>query len=59
MGGDELAKRMRRRRRGIKVIYMSGYPGDAFQAVKKDTNFLEKPFKPEQLAATIRKVLDA
>ncbi|MGD1092299.1 MAG: CheR family methyltransferase [Bryobacteraceae bacterium] len=58
MGGDELGKRMRRRRKGIKVIYMSGYPGDAFHAVKKDANFLEKPFKPEHLAAAVRKVLD-
>jgi PAS domain S-box-containing protein len=58
LGGAELGKRMRRRRKGIKVIYMSGYPGDAFHAVKKDANFLEKPFKPEHLAAAIRKVLD-
>ena len=58
MGGHELAKRLRRRRKGLKVIYMSGYSGDGLEAVEKDSNFLEKPFKPETLAAFVRKVLD-
>lgn len=58
MGGHELAQRLRGRRKDLKVIYMSGYSGEAVQAVEKDSNFLEKPFKPETLAAFVRKVLD-
>jgi CheY-like chemotaxis protein len=58
MGGDQLARRMRRRRHRIKVIFVSGYSGEAFHAVRKEANFLEKPFKPEQLAEAIRKALD-
>jgi CheY-like chemotaxis protein len=58
MGGDQLGKRIRRRRPRIKVIYVSGYSGEAFHALKKEANFLEKPFKPEHLAEAVRKVLD-
>ncbi len=58
MGGHELAQRLRSRRKNLKVLYMSGYPGEAVQAVEKDSNFLEKPFKPEALAALVRQVLD-
>ena len=58
MGGHELAKRIRRRRRGIQVIYMSGYSGEALHAVEKEANFLEKPFEPNELAAAVRRVLD-
>jgi two-component system cell cycle sensor histidine kinase/response regulator CckA len=58
MGGHELAKRIRRRRPGVRVIYMSGYSGEALHAVEKEANFLEKPFKPDGLAAAVRKVLD-
>lgn len=58
MGGHELAKRIRRRRPGTRVIYMSGYSGEALHAVEKAANFLEKPFKPDDLAAFVRKVLD-
>jgi len=58
MGGHGLAAQLRRRRKGLKVIYMSGYSGDGLQAVEKGSNFLEKPFQPEALAAYVRKVLD-
>ena len=58
MGGHDLAAQLRRRRKGLKVIYMSGYSGDGLQAVEKGSNFLEKPFQPEALAAYVRKVLD-
>jgi len=57
IGGHELANRLRRRRPELKVIYMSGYSGEALHAVEKEANFLEKPFKPDVLAMTIRKVL--
>ena len=56
--GSDLAKRLRRRRKDLRVIYMSGYSGESLQAVEKEANFLEKPFKPGVLADLIRKVLD-
>lgn len=59
IGGHELAKRLRQRRPGLRVIYMSGYSGDALHAVEKEANFLEKPFKPDVLAGFIRRVLGA
>ena len=58
IGGHELAKRLSRRRKKMRVIYMSGYSGESLHAVEKEANFLEKPFKPDTLAALIRKVLD-
>jgi CheY-like chemotaxis protein len=58
IGGHELAQKLRRRRRKMRVIYMSGYSGEALHAVEKEANFLEKPFKPDALAALVRKVLD-
>jgi two-component system cell cycle sensor histidine kinase/response regulator CckA len=58
MGGHELATRLRRRRKNLQVIYMSGYSGEGIRSVDKGSNFLEKPFKPETLAAAVRKALD-
>lgn len=57
MGGHELARRLRRKRKKLKVIYMSGYV-EGMQAVEKGSNFLEKPFLPDTLAGLVRKVLD-
>jgi two-component system cell cycle sensor histidine kinase/response regulator CckA len=59
MGGHELANRLRRRRKNLQVIYMSGYSGEGIRSIEKGSNFLEKPFKPETLSASVRKVLDA
>jgi len=58
IGGHELAQKLHRRRKKMRVIYMSGYSGEALHAVEKEANFLEKPFKPDALAALVRKVLD-
>ncbi|HML17687.1 MAG TPA: response regulator, partial [Bryobacteraceae bacterium] len=58
MGGHELAKRLRRRRKGLKVIYMSGYAGAGIEAVEKGSGFVEKPFKPDALVGCVRRVLD-
>lgn len=51
VGGHDLARRLRRKRKNLRVIYMSASPGTG-------ENFLEKPFKPEMLAAMVRNVLD-
>ncbi len=62
MGGRELADRLKARRRGIGVVYMSGYTDDAVHrrgAIEPGAAFLQKPFTPTALAAKVREVLDA
>jgi CheY-like chemotaxis protein len=59
LDGVELAKRLRKRRTALRVVYMSGYSGAGLRSMDQDGNFLEKPFKPDALAALVRKVLDA
>ena len=53
---------MRTQRPGIRVLYMSGYPGDAVVqhgALPHGSAFLQKPFSPDGLARKVRDVLDA
>jgi two-component system cell cycle sensor histidine kinase/response regulator CckA len=56
MGGAELAHHLRGRRRTLKLLCMSGYPGslDADLAV----DFLAKPFSRDDLLRKVREVLD-
>ncbi len=54
MSGRELAALLAARRPGMRVVYMSGYAGDA--AVHG--SFLQKPFAPDTLARKVREVLD-
>src|SRR6266566_7734702 len=61
MNGRELVQRLVQRRPGLRVLYMSGYPGDAIVhrgALEPGTAFLQKPFMPEDLARKVREVLD-
>ncbi len=54
--------RLKRRRPGLKVIYISGYPEEVisrFGLSDSDTNFLRKPFTPEALVLKVREVLDS
>ena len=61
MGGRELVERLRARRPGLKVLYMSGYTE---KSITKDgvmpprTGFVEKPFTVEQLLRRLREILD-
>ena len=62
MSGQELARKMRSVREGIRVIYMSGYSEHAAeQAAKGDTSavVLTKPFSRSALLRTTREVLQA
>ncbi len=61
MSGRELAQQLGQRRPGLRVLYMSGYPGDAMVhrgALEPGTAFLQKPFLPEDLTRKVREVLE-
>jgi two-component system cell cycle sensor histidine kinase/response regulator CckA len=62
MGGHELIERLRARRPGLRVLFMSGYAESAFTSngsMPPDTGFVEKPFTVETLMRRLREVLDA
>jgi PAS domain S-box-containing protein len=62
MSGHDLAEQLTARRPGIRVLYMSGYPGDAIVQhgeLPAGSAFLQKPFSPDGLARKVRDVLDA
>jgi PAS domain S-box-containing protein len=62
LSGRVLADRLAARRPGIRVLYMSGYPGDAVVQhgeLPPGSAFLQKPFSPDALARKVRDVLDA
>jgi CheY-like chemotaxis protein len=61
VGGPELARRLAERRPGLKVLFVSGYAGDAVVRhglVAPGADFLQKPFTLEMLARKVREVLD-
>jgi two-component system cell cycle sensor histidine kinase/response regulator CckA len=60
MGGKEVADRLAALRPGIKVLFMSGYTGNAIAqhgTLDPDVAFIQKPFTPESLCAKVRAVL--
>ncbi len=60
MSGVELAARLVPLRPETKVLFISGYTGDAIVEhgiSEEDTAFLSKPFSPHDLAAKVREVL--
>jgi two-component system, cell cycle sensor histidine kinase and response regulator CckA len=61
MSGQELARRIRERQPGIRLLFMSGYTEVAAlrqSFISADTAFLEKPFAPRALTQAVRDVLD-
>ncbi|MCS7269785.1 MAG: PAS domain S-box protein [Gemmataceae bacterium] len=61
MSGRELVEQLRQRLLGLKVLFMSGYTGDAVLRhglVHAEVAFLQKPFTPASLARKVRDVLD-
>ncbi len=62
MGGYELALALRRRRPGLAVLYISGYPTDDFvegEVLEEAAGFLAKPFKPDTLVRRVRELIHA
>jgi DNA-binding response OmpR family regulator len=56
MGGAELARQLRSRRRTLKLLCISGYTGGSELEFSGD--FLAKPFSRDELLAKVREVLD-
>jgi len=62
MGGRQLGERLRAISPDLKIIYMSGYTDDVLVrtgALGPGMSFLQKPLRPEVLAAKVRETLDA
>jgi PAS domain S-box-containing protein len=60
MSGRELAARITVRRRGIRVLYMSGYTENVVTSegmLERGLAFLQKPFSPAVLVRKIREIL--
>ena len=61
INGVELAARLRASAASLRVVYMSGYTEEAparEAATEPGAAFLQKPFAPNVLAATVRRLLD-
>ncbi len=56
MGGAELAHHLRGRRRSLKLLCISGYPGSLDPDLSSD--FLAKPFSRDDLLRKVRELLD-
>jgi len=61
ISGRTLADRLKAQRRGLRVLYMSGYTADALGhhgVLDAGISYLQKPFASDQLARKVREVLD-
>ena len=62
MNGRKLAAAARARRPGLKVLFMTGYSRNAIVhqgRLDPGVDLIQKPLTSDQLAATVRKILDA
>jgi two-component system cell cycle sensor histidine kinase/response regulator CckA len=61
MGGKELEKRLIEIQPDVKMLFMSGYAGDAATRhgmIDEGTNFMQKPFSRDALSRKVRELLD-
>lgn len=61
MNGRLLADRLRAERSGLRILYMSGYTENAIVddgKLESGTDFIEKPFTPEELTSKVRQALN-
>jgi two-component system, cell cycle sensor histidine kinase and response regulator CckA len=61
MNGRELADRLKAARPQLKIIYTSGYADDTLadgSALRASTDFLEKPYRMQEVLRKIRAWLD-
>jgi DNA-binding NtrC family response regulator len=61
ISGRQLAEQLQAERPQLKVIYMSGYPGDVAGRgldLREGVNYLKKPFGLIPLAQVVRRTLD-
>ena len=61
MSGDELITELSSRRPEIKFLVVSGYAENTLErsvVARSDVHFMQKPFKPMELAETVRDILD-
>jgi two-component system cell cycle sensor histidine kinase/response regulator CckA len=62
VSGRDLAEQLIRKRRDLKVLYMSGYTDNAVLnsgILRKEVAFLQKPFTPVALTDKVREVLES
>jgi two-component system cell cycle sensor histidine kinase/response regulator CckA len=62
MGGRELAARLSAMVPDLKIVFMSGYTDDVLLRtgeLRSGMSFLQKPLRPETLAAKVREALDS
>ncbi len=61
LSGQEVSKKVRARRPGTKVLYISGYTEEALQGLgpmEDHAHFLSKPFAPDALARKVKEILE-
>jgi len=61
VSGMELAREIQKKRKDVKVLYMSGYTDNSIihhQNLVPGINFLEKPFSAKTLSNKVREMLD-
>jgi CheY-like chemotaxis protein len=60
VNGRELADRLQARQPGLKVLFMSGYADNVIEhhgVLEAGGQFIQKPFRPEELAQKVRTLL--
>jgi len=62
MNGDELVKRIRQIRPGMKALYMSGYAYDVIARrgiLKEGVMFIQKPFTMKTIGEKVAQAMEA